>query len=188
MKTKITTIITLTLMAALLAAFIPTASVSADALTGRGGPGGTQGNTQSTGAGGMGIGMPGTTQSAGTGGLALTPLTLSEAADLQNAILEEYGALNLYNAVMKQLGSVVPFSQIALSEQMHINALARQATRYGVSIPANPGLTAPKFASLKAACQAGVVPGTTHSDLLRVYQSLQNASLNSHLPAFETCQ
>ncbi len=43
MKTKITTLISLTLVAALLVAFIPTASVSADSLTGRGGPGGSQG-------------------------------------------------------------------------------------------------------------------------------------------------
>ena len=129
-------------MAALLVAFIPTASVSAEGLTGRGGPGGTQGQ-------GLGSGMAGT-------GLALTPLTAHEAADLQDAILEEYGALNLYNAVIAQFGSVAPFSQIALSEQMHVNALVRQATKYGVSIPANPGLTAPKFATLEAACQAGV--------------------------------
>jgi hypothetical protein len=194
MKTRITTIITLTLMAALLIAFIPTASVSADSLTGRGGPGGTQGNSQSTGVTGMGTGMAGT-------GLALTPLTATEAADLQEAILEEYGALNLYNAVIAQFGSVVPFSQIALSEQMHVNALVRQATKYGVTIPANPGLTMPKFASLEAACQAGVaaeiadaalydelMAGTGHGDLLRVYAMLQSASLNSHLPAFEICQ
>ena len=132
MKTKITTILTLTIVAALLVAFIPTATVSADALTGRGGPGGsTQGQ-------GMGSGMTGA-------GLALTPLTTSEAADLQEAILEEYGALNLYNAVIAQFGSVAPFSQIALSEQMHVNALVRQATKYGVSVPANPGLTVSKF-------------------------------------------
>jgi hypothetical protein len=188
MKTKITTILTLTIVAALLVAFIPTATVSADALTGRGGPGG---NTQGQ---GMGSGMTGA-------GLALTPLTTSESTDLQEAILEEYGALNLYNAVIAQFGSVVPFSQIALSEQMHVNALVRQATKYGVSVPANPGLTAPKFTDLAAACQAGVtaeitdaalydelMPGTTHSDLVRVYQMLQNASLNSHLPAFEACR
>ncbi len=186
MKTKLTALFSLTLIAAMLVAFIPNGTVSADSLTGRGGPGG---NSQ-----GMGSGMAGS-------GLALTPLTASEAADLQDAILEEYGALNLYNAVLAQFGSVVPFNQIALSEQMHVNALVRQATKYGVSIPANPGLTAPKFASLEAACEAGVaaetadaalydelIPGTTHSDLQRVYQMLQSASLNSHLPAFVACQ
>ncbi len=136
------------------------------------------------------------------GGLALTPLTASEATDLQEAILEEYGALNLYNAVIAQFGGRRPLQPDRPSEQMHVNALVRQATKYGVSIPANPGLaTTPVFASLEAACQAGVaaeiadaalydelMSGTTHTDLLRVYQMLQSASLNSHLPAFQTCQ
>ena len=188
MKTKITALLSLTLIAAMLVAFIPNGTVSADALAGRGGPGG---NTQ---------GRAPDVWHAGTG-LALTPLTASEAADLQEAILEEYGALNLYNAVIAQFGSVVPFSQIALSEQMHVNALVRQATKYGVSVPTNPGLSTSKFASLEAACQAGVtaeiadaalydelISGTTRSDLQRVYQMLQSASLNSHLPAFEICQ
>ena len=188
MNNKIKIILSLTLLAALLVAFIPTASVSADSLTGRGGPGGSQG---------LGVGS-GTTG----GGLALTPLTASEVTDLQDAILEEYGALNLYNAVIAQFGSVTPFSQIALSEQMHVNALVRQATKYGVSIPVNPGLaTTPVFASLESACQAGaaaeiadaalydeLMSGTTHTDLLRVYQMLQSASLSSHLPAFQICQ
>jgi hypothetical protein len=194
MKTKITALLSLTLIATMLVAFIPNGAVSADSLDGRGGPGGVSQGM------GSGAGM-GTAQSAGAGGLALTPLTASEAADLQEAILEEYGALNLYNAVIAQFGSVVPFNQIALSEQMHVNALVRQATKYGVTLPANPGLSAPKFTSFEAACQAGVaaeiadaalydelIPGTTHSDLLRVYQMLQSASLTSHLPAFEICQ
>jgi hypothetical protein len=183
MKPKITIILTLTLVAAMLAAFIPTAAVSADSLTGRGGPGGTQG------------------QGLGTGtALALTPLTAAEAADLKDAILEEYGALNLYNAVLAQFGSVAPFNQIALSEQIHINALVRQATKYGLTVPANPGLTGtPQFADLAAACETGVaaeiadaalydelMPATTHSDLLRVYEMLQSASLNN-LPAFQIC-
>ena len=187
MKTKITAFLSLTLIAAMLVAFIPNGTVSADSLDGRGGPGGiSQGM-------GSGTGM-------GTG-LALTPLTASEAAELQDAILEEYGALNLYNAVIAQFGSVVPFSQIALSEQMHVNALVRQAIKYGVSVPVNLGLSTTRFASLEAACQAGVtaetadaalydelISGTTHSDLQRVYQMLQSASLNSHLSAFEICQ
>ena len=66
------------------------------------------------------------------------PAHTAEATDLQDAILEEYGALNLYNAVIAQFGSIAPFSQIALSEQMHVNALVRQATKYGVNIPATP--------------------------------------------------
>ncbi len=124
MNTKIKIVLSLTLIASLLAggaaAFLPTGTVSADTLDGRGGPGGSQGQ-------GMGGGMSGS-------GLALTPLTTIEADALQQAILEEYGALNLYNAVIAQFGSSLPFSQIARSEQMHVNALIRQADKYDVDV------------------------------------------------------
>ncbi len=134
-------------------------------------------------------------------GYALTPLSTAEAAGLQQAILEEYGALNLYQSAIAQVGNVYPFSYIVSSEQQHINALIRQANKYGVAVPANPGLAAqPTFATVAQACQAGVnaeiadaalydtlKPVTTHSDLLQVYNNLQSASLNSHLPAFQTC-
>ena len=39
-----------------------------------------------------------------------------------------------------------------------------------------------------AALYDELISGTTHTDLLRVYQMLQSASLNSHLPAFQVCQ
>ncbi|MBE0699259.1 MAG: DUF2202 domain-containing protein [Anaerolineaceae bacterium] len=120
---------------------------------------------------------------------------------MQEAILEEYGALNLYQSVIAQIGNVYPFSQIVRTEQQHINALLTQAQKYAVTVLANPGLTSqPTITSLAQACQAGVSaeiadadlydtlkPVTTHADLLRVYNNLQSASLNSHLPAIQTC-
>jgi hypothetical protein len=208
MNTTIKIILSLTLIASLLAAgvaaFLPTGTVSAETLTGRGGPGGAgasigsgsgQGNTQNMGNGGMGSGM------SGRSGMALTPLTSEESDALQQAILEEYGAFNLYKAVIAQFGVAVPFSQIAQAEQKHVNALIRQATKYGLSVPVDPGLkTKPKFTTFADACKAGVsaetadaalydelISNTTHSDLLRVFQMLQSASLDSHLPAFEAC-
>lgn len=182
------------------------------AVTGRGGPGGRSGQG---GGGGMQQGSgqvnSGTTQqgngqgnggtTAGTG-YALTPLSDAEKDALNQAILEEYGALNLYQSVIDQFGQVYPFSQIVLSEQKHVDALTRQAVKYGVTVPANPGLsTAPVFAALSDACAAGVdaeiadaalydtlKPLTTHTDLLRVFNNLQRASLKGHLPSFQSCQ
>jgi hypothetical protein len=156
----------------------------------RGGPGGGRGGYgQSTGA---------TAPGAGT---ALSPLSASEKDALNQAILEEYGALNLYNSVIAQLGNVYPFSQIVRAEQQHVNALTRQATKYGVTVPANPGLTdAPTFATLSEACQAGAAAEiadaalydqlksvVTHTDILQVFNNLQSASLTSHLPSFQAC-
>ncbi|MCE1254005.1 MAG: DUF2202 domain-containing protein [Anaerolineae bacterium] len=166
---------------------LQTSPVFADTLDQRGGP---------AGRGGAGAVLtPGS-------GLLQGPLSDAEKEALSQAILEEYGALNLYQSVINQLGNVYPFSQIVVSEQQHVKALLRQADKYGVVIPDKPGLnTATQFSSLAEACQAGVTaekadaalydrlsPSVNHSDILQVFNNLQNASLNSHLPAFETCQ
>lgn len=175
------------------ALFMPAGTVAAASDARRGTPGGWGGN-----------GSAGSS-SAGNGGAftgtALTPLSDAEAQALQYAILEEYGAFNLYTAVNAQFGSTIPFSYIVRSEQQHINALVRQAQKYGLAVPENPGLAnPPEFATLAEACQAGVDAEiadaalydelklvTTHADLLQVYDRLQKASLDSHLPAFQLC-
>jgi hypothetical protein len=131
----------------------------------------------------------------------VAPLDASEVAALTAAINEEYGALNTYQAVLDQFGSVAPFSQIARSEQQHVNALARLFTKYSLPVPANPGLDPTSaFASLTAACQTGVdaekadaalydtlKPAVNNADILQVFANLQAASLNNHLPAFDAC-
>ena len=155
-------------------------------------------NTEILRGGRGGNGNPGTVPGNGTG---LTPLSEIEVQGLQDAILEEFGAFNLYEAVIAQFGDVIPFNQIALSEQQHTNALIRQAEKYGVVVPANLGLTQPiSFTTLTDACAAGVAAEiadaalydrlkaeTTREDLLRLYDRLQSASLNQHLPEFELC-
>jgi hypothetical protein len=129
------------------------------------------------------------------------PLDAAEVVALTEAIDEEYGALNTYQAVLSQFGSVTPFSRIVRAEQQHVNALARLFTKYGLSVPTNPGLDpAPTFANLTTACQTGVVaeiadaklydtlkPSVDNADVLQVFANLQAASLNSHLPAFDAC-
>jgi hypothetical protein len=123
--------------------FVTQTSIVSAAADTRGGPGGRGGN-------GQGISQPGT-------GSALSPLSTAEATALQEAILEEYGAFNLYHSAIVQVGNVYPFSQIVRAEQQHINALMRQADTYGVTVPANPGLaTQPAYNTLAQACQAGV--------------------------------
>jgi hypothetical protein len=131
----------------------------------------------------------------------VAPLDAAEQAALNEAILEEYGALNLYNAVLDQYGNVLPFSRIARAEAQHVRALTQLFTKYGLSVPANPGLTqAPTVTSLTQACQAGVdaeiadaalydelLKVTDNPDVVQVYHNLQAASLNNHLLAFEAC-
>ena len=132
---------------------------------------------------------------------ALTPLTPQEVDALEQAILEEYGAYNLYQYIDQTYDYGDLFGQIAQSEQQHVNALIRQAEKYGMIAPENPGLTdPPAFTSQEEACQAGVYAEqqdadlydelmalTDKADLERVFTRLQTASLESHLPAFEAC-
>jgi hypothetical protein len=193
MEIKTSKIVSLIAAAAVLAsgliAFTQPGSVYASSSEGKGGPGGRGG-----GGVGIGTGTPAT-------GAALTPLSDAEKNVLNEAILEEYGALNLYNGVISQLGSVIPFSQIVRAEQQHVNILTNLATKYGLTVPANPGFAnLPVFTTLPSACQAGVEaeiadaalydalkPQVTHTDIIQVFNNLQSASLNSHLPAFEVC-
>lgn len=197
---KVITIIAVVIVA--VAAFVPTGIVSAASPAGRGGPGGNgQTGTVPSNFGNAGATRFGQANGTPGAGLALTPLTEAEAVALQEAILEEYGAYNLYRAVLTQFGDVYPFNRIVLSEQQHTAALVRQAEKYGVAVPENPGLVNPPvFSSLAEACQAGMDAEiadaalydelklvTTHEDLIRVYNRLQSASLNSHLPEFEAC-
>jgi hypothetical protein len=149
-------------------------------------------------------GPPGGTAAPVTGTLWQTPvapLDAAEKAALTAAIKEEYGALNTYQAVLSQFGSVKPFSRIVRSEQQHVNALSQLFVKYGLPVPANPGLlAAPIFTGLTAACQTGVdaeiadaalydtlKPSVDNIDILQVFSNLQAASLNNHLPAFDAC-
>ena len=140
----------------------------------------------------------------GTGGqaYALEPLSESEMDGLVRAIEEELNAQSLYQSVVDAFGPTAPFDRIVQSEAQHAAALLRLADKYGVPAPEYPGTEGqPSFETLEAACQAGVqaeiadaalydelITFTNHADLLRVYENLQSASLNSHLPAFEACQ
>jgi len=179
-------VVVILIVGLLLATPLGTVSAYTD---GKGGPTG-RGTGQGT-----GTSTVGTTTS-------LTPLSDAEKEALTQAILEEYGALNLYNSVIAEFGNVTPFYRIAKAEQQHVNALIKQATKYGVTIPENPGLAEEvSFGTLSEACAAGsaaeiadaalydtLKPVTTHSDIVQVYTTLQNASLNSHLPAFQACE
>ncbi len=176
-------LISVTLAAAIASAIVvfPAAAqtAGADALAGRG-PGG----------GGRGVNQ----------GTAQAPLSAAEKDALVRAIQEEYRARDLYRSVLDTLGNVAPFNTIVKSEQQHIAALERQASKYGVAVPTPEAPDFAQFHNLAEACQAGVdaeiadaelyddlLAVTTHSDLIRVYTNLQRASLKAHLPAFEAC-
>jgi hypothetical protein len=113
----------------------------------------------------------------------------------------EYAAYATYAAILEQYGNVNPFSSIMEAEARHIDALKGILDRYGVEYPMdNPYLGAIQVPeSLAAAARAGAeaeIANVTlyeqqlevvadYPDILAVFMSLQTASLEKHLPAFE---
>jgi hypothetical protein len=128
-------------------------------------------------------------------------LSDSEVADLTAALEDEYMARATYAQVIVDFGDVRPFINIVEAEGRHAEALIGLFRDYGVSVPADtwPGRVA-RYTSLREACEAAVaaevenaelydrlLAGTDKADILAVYQNLQEASQERHLPAFRRC-
>ncbi len=128
-------------------------------------------------------------------------LTEAEIHALNEALDDEYRAWATYDQVIADFGDVRPFSNIREAEARHIDALRGLFDSYGLSIPANawPGRVE-RYPDLRAACAAGVAAETANgemyerllgatqrADIVRVLRSLQDASQQRHLPAFQRC-
>ncbi len=112
----------------------------------------------------------------------------------------EYAAAASYLAVIEEYGAVEPYATIYQAELRHISALQRQLERLGVAVPENPYLgeiDAPS--NLQAAAEAwaegeilnvelydNLLAATDDPQLTKVLGNLRRASLESHLPAFES--
>jgi hypothetical protein len=132
---------------------------------------------------------------------ATAELSASEVEALNLALQDEYKALATYERVIMDHGSVAPFSSIAGAEGQHIASLKALFDTYGLEIPVSEwAAQVPSFSSLSEACAGGVqaeienaalydqlFPMTTHPDITLVFEQLQAASLEQHLPAFERC-
>jgi len=125
--------------------------------------------------------------------------------DLEHVLLEaledERKAEATYAAVIEKFGPVRPFSNIISAEQRHSRAIERQLARLGLEIPENPwegkGEAPP---SIAAACEIAVqaeidnialydrlIPQIQDLAVQQVFQNLQDASRDNHLPAFRRC-
>jgi len=129
------------------------------------------------------------------------PLSDTEQADLVAALDDEYMARATYAQVIADFGAVRPFVNIVEAEGRHAEALVSLFHGYGVPVPPDtwPGRVA-RYASIREACEAGVVAevengdlydrllaGTERADILAVYRNLQAASQERHLQAFRRC-
>ncbi|MEN8240567.1 MAG: DUF2202 domain-containing protein [Chloroflexota bacterium] len=129
-------------------------------------------------------------------------LNEDEVQGLLIALNDEYRAWAIYNQVMLDFGmDTRPFSNIRSAESHHFDQLTALFAEYGIDIPDNPWIgNVPSFESVSAACAAGVdaeienaalydliFSSTDREDITIVYEALQRASLDKHLPAFENC-
>lgn len=117
------------------------------------------------------------------------------------AIDDEYKALATYNAVIAQFGPVLPFANIARSEQCHIDALMYLFASRGWTPPEDRWsgtVAAPE--SVKDACRVGVEAEienaalydrlfamTDDAEVIQIFTALRRASAEHHLPAFQRC-
>jgi hypothetical protein len=128
-------------------------------------------------------------------------LSESEVDALLMALDDEYKAWSVYDQVIADFGAARPFANVQRAEENHIAALVTLFDGYGLDVPENewPG-TVPTFSALTEACEAGVQAEIDNAalydqlfsmvenpNIIRVFTSLQQASLTKHLPAFQRC-
>jgi hypothetical protein len=130
-----------------------------------------------------------------------TMLSQEEVNALNLALEDEYKAEATYQKVLDDFGEVNPFSNIIRAEQKHSSKLIQLYELYGLEVPQNLWYQEViSFNSIQEACEGGVqaeieniqlynniLESTQKEDILQVYYSLQKASQEKHLPAFERC-
>ncbi|MCB0377910.1 MAG: DUF2202 domain-containing protein [Bdellovibrionales bacterium] len=132
---------------------------------------------------------------------SMTSYAIDNPRALKMALDDEYKAFATYQQVLDDFGNVRPFTNIARAEQRHINALLPFFEKYDLEVPANEYLgQMESYPSVQAACQAGVDAEianvelydkiyslTDDEELIAVFENLQAASQDKHLPAFQRC-
>ena len=125
---------------------------------------------------------------------------LSDA--LVEALQDEYKARATYRLVIEKFGQIRPFVNILESEERHIQALRSLFQTYEIPIPVDNWadlVEAP--ASVLEACRIGVrseiengemyqrllASTREYPDVQRVFLTLQRASQDNHLRAFQRC-
>ena len=163
---------------------------------------GSSPSANSSGSGGSSTttrGVPSTTGggSSTTGATATAALSAAVIA----AVDMERLALSTYQNVVAAQGDIAPFSNVIESEKQHVSTLERLAQAHGISLPSTSPAGPAAPATKTAACQLGVqteqddialygrlLPEVqAFPDAVTVFTSLQSASRDSHLPAFQHC-
>jgi hypothetical protein len=181
-----------------------TAAALAAALTGFWGCGGSADTTTATGTTAPGAWRSGTGTGTGTTGTVTTGTTLSTAIvdALNEALQDEHRAEAIYRGVLSDFGSVRPFANIVNAEVRHAESIALLFQNHGLAVPASRWTVnnVPHFGTLAEACAAATVAEQENValydrylaldlpyDVRTVFQNNRAASLEMHLPAFQSC-
>ena len=131
--------------------------------------------------------------------MALDPDVLNA---LELGIQDEYRAEAIYQGVVNDFGSVVPFINILTAEQRHSVAIAQLYASRALAIPASQFSVGavPHFASAHDACVAAagaerdnislydhLLTLALPNDVHQVFTNNRRASIDNHLPAFIAC-
>ncbi|ENO88640.1 ferritin-like domain-containing protein [Thauera linaloolentis] len=114
------------------------------------------------------------------------------------ALYDEYAARSFYARVIEAFGERPPFTNILRSEEQHVAALLGLCERFGIPRPLDPFARETTVEpTWLANCQRAVVGEIANVQLYaylltqvaepevrRVFQNLQAAALQNHLPAF----
>lgn len=129
-------------------------------------------------------------------------LTANVQAALDLTIQDEFRAETIYQGVLNDFGTMLPFAAILTAEQRHSTAIGQLYTKRGLAVPASlvSVSTVPHFATVREACAAGAaaerdnialydrfLAGDLPDDVRQVFSNNRRASLDNHLPAFLTC-
>jgi len=132
-----------------------------------------------------------------------TPGTASDRVReaLTLALLDEYAARDTYQSVVDRYGPVRPFGNVLAAEENHVAALERHFRRLGIPIPPPDKKLRAAPPSVEEACRAAVQAERENvalysrllpmvagqAEIEKTFRSLQAASRDRHLPAFERC-
>jgi hypothetical protein len=128
------------------------------------------------------------------------PLPATVRASVERALVEERDAELVYEAALATLGDVGPLRPIARAERRHSVAIERLLQAHGHPVPPREERAVAGPRDLAEACRGGVtvekkniafydkeLAATLPSDVACVFEHLQHASRDHHLPAFERC-
>jgi hypothetical protein len=138
----------------------------------------------------------------GNPGTGIQPATPEVVSAMESAIQDEYHAEATYRRILADLGDAWPFTNIVQAERRHIQAAAGLFTNRGIEVPNSKWNldNVTRFDSIREACATAAQAERDNvslydtllqmdlpSDVRNVFTNNRAASLENHLPAFESC-